>query len=276
MSEEARELAVEALERLLALTHPAEGGSMLAVRLGILDAFSELGVLDADAVGEWRSRFERAARALEPVSAEVHARAVELLERELANAATEAERPDPLGRRERFLAKLQALLETGSIGWDERSSWDERLDEVVPDTPRSAAAPTYDGAELQAVVVGPERRLGGLRVSSAEVYDDCVIVRWHLLIDEDQNWRSDVSVPDHANDLAGAHGPRSLEDDLGTEYLPGDRGSFGMWSVLHLDQRPAVLPGSSAFSPGPPLAARRLLIKCPAGAVELDLERAAR
>ena len=122
MSAQSRELAVKALERSLALTHPGNGGSMLAYRLGVLDAFSELGVLDAEAVGGWRARFERAARALEPVSAEVHARAVELLERELATAATEAERPDPRAQRESFLTKLQALLETGSIGWDEKST----------------------------------------------------------------------------------------------------------------------------------------------------------
>ena len=275
MSEDARGLALKAVERLLAGTHPGEGESMLAYRLGMLDAFSQLGVLDAEALGGWRARFERAARALEPVSTEVHACAVELLERELASAAARAERSDPVGRCDRFLAKLQALLETGSIGWHDRSAWVARLDDVVPAT-SGRAAPAYDGAELQAVVVGPERRLGELRVSSAELYDDCVIIRWHLVVDEDQDWRRDVALPDHANDLARAHGPHSLTDDLGTEYLPGVSGSFAHWSVLHLYQRPAVLPGSSAFTPGPPPAAKRLSIGCAAGAVDLDLERAER
>ena len=251
MSADPRALAVKALERSLALTHPGEGGRLLAYRLGGVDAFFELGVIDAAARSEWGERFERAARTLEPVSPELRARAVELLERELASAASSAGDPGPLGPRETFLAKLQALLETGSIDWSDRDAWVAKLDEVVPDTSARPAAPSYDGAELRGVIVGPERRLGGLRISSVEVYDDCVLVRWHLVVDEDERWQANVAVGDHADDLARAHGPRALEDDLGTAYSLGPRGIFGMWDVLSLDRRPAVLSGSSAFTPDP-------------------------
>ncbi len=274
MSEDAHRLAVKALERSLALTHPGEGGGLLAHRLGIVQAFFDLGVIDRDALHEWSERFERAAQALEPVPAEPRARAVELLERELARAASTSEAFEPLGPRESFLAKLQALLETGYIDWADKSAWVEKLDEVAPET-SSAPAPPYDGAELRAVIVGPKRRLGGLRINSAEVYDDCVIVRWHLVVDDDGDWRAHVAVPDHADDLARAHGPRSLEDDVGTAYSLGPAGIFGMCSVLHLRQRPAVVPGASAFMPGPPTAAMRLSVGCAAGAVELRFEDAA-
>lgn len=276
MSEDTYRLAVKALERSLALTHPGEGGSLLAYRLGIVQAFVDLGVIDGDALHDWSERFERASQALEPVSVKSRARAVELLERELARTARAGETFDRLGPREPFLAKLQALLETGHIDWGDRNAWLEKLDEVAPEAPSCPSAQSYDGAELRAVIVGPERRLGGLRINSVEVYDDCVIVRWHLVADADDDWRAHVAAPDHANDLARAHGPRSLEDDLGSAYSLGPPGSFGMWSVLYLDQRPAVLPGASAFTPGPPTAATRLSIACAAGAVELRFEDAAR
>jgi len=269
-------LAVKALERSLALSHPGEGGSLLAHRLGLVQAFVDLGVISAEGMHDWRERFERASQALEPVSAKSRARAVELLERELARAASASETFDPLGPRESFLAKLQALLETGHIDWRDRSAWVEKLDEVAPEPPSRPAAPPYDGAELRAVIVGPERRLGGLRINSAEVYDDCVIVRWHLVVDEDDDWRAHVATPDHADDLARAHGPRALEDDAGTSYTLGPAGIFGMWSVLHVDQRPAVIPNASAFTPGPPTTATRLSVACAAGAVELRFEDAAR
>ena len=177
--------------------------------------------------------------------------------------------------RESFMAKLQALLETGSIAWSDRSAWVEKLDAVVPDTAPRRAGPPYDGAELRAVIVGPERRLGGLRISSAEVYDDCVIVRWHLVVDADEHRRGRVAAPDHVSDLTRAYGPRSLEDDAGTAYALGPGEMWAMPSVLHLDQRRPVLPGASAFTPGPPETATRLLVACAAGEVQLSLEGAA-
>jgi len=275
VSGDAHRLAVKALEQSLGVTHPGES-SLLDYRLGRAQAFVDLGVIDGVALHDWKERFERAAQALEPVSAESRARAVELLDRELARAASASESFDPLGPRESFLTKLQALLETGHIQWRDKSAWVEKLDKIAPETPSRSGAPPYDAAELRAVIVGPERRLGGLRINSAEVYDDCVIVRWHLVVDEDDDWRAHVAAPDHADDLARAHGPRALEDDAGTSYTLGPAGNFGMWSILHVDQRPEVIPNASAFTPGPPTAATRLSIACAAGAVELRFEDAAR
>jgi len=103
-----------------------------------------------------------------------------------------------------------------------------------------------------------------------------VIVRWHLAVDEDDAWRAHVAAPDHANDLARAHGPRALEDDTGTSYTLGPAANFGTWSVLHVDGRPAVIPNASAFTPGPPTAATRLSIASAAGAIELSFEEAPR
>ncbi|MDQ6806690.1 MAG: hypothetical protein M3065_17380, partial [Actinomycetota bacterium] len=37
-------------------------------------------------------------------------------------------------------------------------------------------------AELRTVLAGPLERLGGVRLLCAELYSDCVIVRWHRLL----------------------------------------------------------------------------------------------
>jgi len=123
VSGDAHRLAVKALEQSLGLTHPGES-SVLDYRLGRAQAFVDLGVIDVEAMHDWKERLERAAQALEPVSAESRARAVEL-PRELARAESASESFDPLGPRESFLTKLQALLEIGHIEWRDRSAWVE-------------------------------------------------------------------------------------------------------------------------------------------------------
>lgn len=271
MSTTALEFAVRRLERSLGVVPPAgehgrplvENGQTLAVGL------AELGVLSADEAQEWHARFEHAARPLVPAAPEVRARAGELLEREL-----EAQPSAPaVERRERFTEMLHAFLETGAVGWDQNSDWIERLDATVPKAP-TTHTPLYEASELRAVAVGPADRLGGLRITSAELFNDCVILRWHLVVEEDPAWRGRVFPADHGRDLAEAHGPNALADDLGTSYvaLPIDRMDLD-W--LGLRQQPEVLRGASVFLPQVPEGANRLSVSCPAGNFEMYL-RAAR
>jgi hypothetical protein len=272
MSPSARELAVRSLEHWLSLTHPGEAGNSLDYRRGLTTALVELGVLEPEDQGHWTARFEAAGRPLEPPGAELHARAVELLERELSDAAKpQAKAGDSLGPRERFTTMLQALLETGIVGWDKRAGFLERLDAVAPETSTRPRGPTYRLAELQAVVVGPDLRLNGLRVNSAELYSDCAIVRWHLVADGNGDWRDHLSIPDRANDLMRAHAPTSLQDELGTAYTLEPPMFLTMPDALHLNQQPEVLPGASAFTPAVPKEATRLSIGLPAGQVHIDL-----
>jgi hypothetical protein len=273
MSETPTALAVTALERALAGTHRGEPAGLLDHHVGLLDAFAELGVLDAETVSDWRSRFGRAARAPRRAGARDHARAVEMLERELARGA---QAPAALHTRESFSARLQVLLETGRIEWEDKPGWTARLDAVAPDTPAPSARPSYEAAALRAVIVGPERRVDGLRISSAEVYDDCVIIRWHLIVDEDIGWRAHVAAPDHIDDLARDHGPAALADDVQTAYVLVPSGIFGTPSLRTDDGRTAVLADCSVFTPGSPSAATRLSVACAGGTIELGLPHAAR
>lgn len=269
MSESAHALAVASIERCLAAVPPGDLHQLVEFRCGVLDPLVELGVLSAAEAREWRGRFERAAQPLDAASPEIRARAREVLERELEDVV-EPGPGEPLARRERFMSKLRALRETGAVGSDERREWVELLDRAVPAPAKPSPPPAYVGRELAAVAIGPEQRLAGLRVNSAELYDDCVIVRWHLVVEATQEWRERVFMPDHGDDLTRAHGPSSLEDDLGTSYAAAS----GPWDGLdweYLDHDPEVLPGATAFVPGVPAQATRLSVGSGGGNFELGL-----
>ncbi len=272
MNLDARDLARKSLESALGITKPGFG-PLADYGRGLAGAFADLGLVDTDEELEWSARFERSARPLEPPPAELHARAVELLERELDDRAPDAEPgpDDPLGRRERFTTKLQALLETGIIDWAEGSDWTDRLDRVFPDRSARPEPPAYVGLELRAVAIGPDTRLAGLRITSVEMYDDCVIVRWHLLPDDHGEWWDRVALTDHVDDLIRAHCPASLQDDLGTAYLPAPAGVWTWRDVFHLREGPAVMTGASAFTPGTPPDATKLSIACASGDIEIRL-----
>ena len=266
----ARDLARKSLERTLGITKPG-CGPLSDYGRGLAGAFNELGLIDLHAELEWSARFERSGRPLEPPPADLHACAVELLERELEDRAPDIAADDPLGPRERFMTKLQALLETGVIDWGERSDWTDRLDRVFPDRAIRREPPAYAGRELRAVAIGPDTRLAGLRITSVEMYDDCVIVRWHLLPGDHEEWWNRTALTDHVEDLVRAHCPTSLQDDHGTAYVPTHAGVWNDSDLLQLRQRPAVMTGSSASTQGTPQDATELWIACSSGGIEMRL-----
>ena len=89
------------------------------------------------------------------------------------------------------------------------------------------------------------------------------------------DWRGRVAIVDRVEDLVRAHGPTSLEDDLGTAYAIEPPGLWAWRESLYLDQRPEVLPAASAFTPAVPREATRLFVGCSAGRLELDLRERA-
>ena len=100
-----------------------------------------------------------------------------------------------------------------------------------------------------------------------------MILRWHVVLEEDPEWRRRVFPADHGRDLAEAHGPNALADDLGTSYVATPIDTMDLdW--LRLRQQPEVLPGASVFLPPVPEGAGRLSVRCPAGNLEIDLRTA--
>lgn len=235
---------------------------------------AELEVLTAGEQADWAERFERANSWL-PAREKTRERARQLLEGELVAASALAD--DRLEHRERFTDALQTFLEIGVADWHEKRAWTERLDEVIPPPPPTPPTPKpYDACDIRAVALGPPERLGGLRITSAELFANCVVIRWHLVLEEDPGWRARVFPADHACDLADAHGPAALTDDLATNYVmqPNTIDTRYDMDWLRLKQTPEVLPGSSVFVPQVPAHATRLRVGSPADGFEIDLRTA--
>ena len=70
----------------------------------------------------------------------------------------------------------------------------------------------FTAAELITVVAGPAMRLGGMQITSVELFDDSVIVRSHQLLPKEPD------DPIERRQLLGT--ALELEDDQGTPYRP--------------------------------------------------------
>jgi hypothetical protein len=261
----------------------SELGDRLQHDLDELPLFVTIGALSGDEATEWRERFTLAAEAFRTPDSKVvdedqRTRARELLREALADY--EASTPDS-DRRPfwRFPAVLRALKAVGAVSEDEASEWDRNFHEVLgrKSKPRREARQRaerqalresghelhrYEAAELSRVEVGPPQRLDGVRVTCAELYEDCVIVRWHRVISAEEFSRGERScseqpTPDELSAHFGA--ALSLEDDLGTDYqlgthahqITGDKG-------LSENDRPVPIWGRSVFVPAVTERVKRL------------------
>jgi hypothetical protein len=87
--------------------------------------------------------------------------------------------------------RRRASRRSGVVDWREKREWMQRLDAAIaPAPPTPPPAKPYDACDLRAVALGPPTRLGALRITSAELLADCVVIRWHLVIDEDPDRRT--------------------------------------------------------------------------------------
>jgi len=239
----------------------------------LTDALAQLGVLTEDERERWNARFAGADAASMPLDGELHDRACAYLRRQLVDGASNV--AGVTEKRTLFEERLQALLETGIVDWPAKGGWMRRLDEVLPPPVTPFPVVPYLARELRAVAIAPADRVAGLRVTAVELFDDCVRLRWHLVVDEDRGWRDRVHRFDHARDLAGAHQPRALEDNRGSAYTQ-DVARGGELDVHHLESVPAVLFGETAFTPHVPSDATTLTIRCPGGSIDIDVRDAAR
>ncbi|MDQ6807258.1 MAG: hypothetical protein M3065_20410, partial [Actinomycetota bacterium] len=172
----------------LALLHkgdPEAKQRMLTPHEAELRAYVVAGVLSEADAEAWRARFAAAERAVTAPDSEVGDRATrtqatELLE-ELLKARTS---DDEQTKASSFHSALGAFTAIGLISTEEQREWNERA-RPAPSPPRHHRLldrPSYTAAELRTVLAGPLERLGGVRLLCAELYSDCVIVRWHRLL----------------------------------------------------------------------------------------------
>ncbi len=119
----------------------------------------------------------------------------------------------------RFEHVYLACEACGALAAQELSEWRERLREVDAgrtwslERERRQARCTL--AELVAVVAGGATRDGRLRVTTAELYADGVVLRWH----ERAAGSEKRPAIDPFRAQEGGRRYVSLSDDLGTEYL---------------------------------------------------------
>jgi hypothetical protein len=247
-----------------------------------LPLFVAVGALSDDEATAWRERFTLTAEAFRALDSEVvdegqRARARELVHEVLADY--EASKPDsdrlPFWR---FPAVLRALKAVGAVSEDEATEWDRRFHELLErkSKPKREArqragqaqrefprdAKRYEAAELSRVVVGPPQRLNGVRVTCAELYEDCVVVRWYRILSAEEISRGEEACADQPTpeELAAHFGAvLSLEDDLGTGYEAGSQAHriTGDTGLPENDNRAPVW-GRSVFTPAVPERANRL------------------
>jgi hypothetical protein len=247
-----------------------------------LPNFVSLGALTQAEASKWRKRFSLAEEAVrspddEVVPDRLRARATTLLEETTESVRqTKGER----GREalSRFHASLYAFKALGTVSDQDVSEWHERVRSAILEGRREPKNPKerpYIAGELRRVVVGPRQRLAGVRVTCAEFYADCVIVRWQRLI----------SAEELAEDLdSGTRGPSAdevvrrwgavfeLHDNLGTRYVAADPGSEITGSREASEKRePSPVWGRSVFVPAAPEEAKSLMALRGADEFKLNL-----
>jgi hypothetical protein len=236
-----------------------------------VDALVAAGLLTEDRAKEWRTEHARI-RALGPghlgpYDAAVEAKAVELLE-----ALFEPVRPrdshDWDGASfQRYQEALSTLTAIGALSYAHARPWLQRQsDALVPggwQPPPPEPEMPFTAGGLSAVLAGPPTRLHGRRVKSLELFNDCVILRYHQLLPPEPE------DPVERRQLLST--PSELEDDRGTHYEPAHIPCAHGCKHPQIQGWPEVLVGWQAFVPAAPLDARVFTVTWRGAQFEISL-----
>jgi hypothetical protein len=215
----------------------SEGFSPAAHFEAQLEAFASIGLLESEEVEAWRRRFADAGRS-EPVVVDDALRSrVERYLRSLLPAGAPTDEDD-----DQMSAAIEVLERLGLLSEDEGMQWFDRALQVDPDYEEGDDAddlPDYEGRELRRVLLGPLDEAGGVRVTSVELYEDAVMVRWSVSAGGRMDYDAEPEL--------------ELSDDAGTDYGLID-GSSGSTSASEW------VRGESTYVPGVPETATRLVV----------------
>jgi hypothetical protein len=255
-----------------------ELSSLLEHDLEELPLFVELGALTEGEANNWRERFTIASEAFKASDSDVidegrRSRARPIL-KEALEAYRESESAADRNAFWRFPAVLRTLKAVGAVSETEAEEWDRKFHDVLMrkskpkreareraerETQRTEETKRYKATHLSRIVIGPQTRVNGVRVTCAELYEDCVIVRWHRLL----------PVEEIKDEIAGAYQASSeelarrfgavlaLQDDAGTEYTPAADAHEISGDRMGSENEPLTpIWGRSVFVPGVPQGAR--------------------
>ncbi len=233
----------------------------LARTEGALDALAAIGAISDDEAGLWRTRFRAAMDGVseeEAADEAVRRRAGAYVTGLLAR--TPAETRPALEASSELEDVLNTLHHVGVLGERDVSGWFDRLAERLgrPQPPEDDGEPGARLSELRRVVVGPPERRGGVRVVGFEVYDDAVVLRWHLARLAPDAEGHVPRLPDEVEGEEAARRAREpfflLHDDCDTAYRmhSGGAGSASSPSGSR------VWTGNAVFTPTVAADARRL------------------
>ena len=225
-----------------------------------VDAFVAAGLISDDVGTSWKAEYARI-RGLGPAHRGPHDPSVEAKAIELLEALFKPVRPRDSAEWDgavfqRYHEALSTLIAIGALSYEQARPWLQRQsDTLVPGgwkSPPPEPEMPFTAAELTAVVSGPTVRLGGMRITSVELFDDCVIVRSHQLLP------GEPDDPVERRQLLGT--ALELEDDQHTSYQPVAIPCAHGCQRPEIREWPEVLLGWQAFLPAAPINARRFFI----------------
>ena len=203
-------------------------------REAVIEALQAIGAVDPSEAAEWRAIAREIAASPEADVGRVAGRAELLLKQaeDAINAAPE-DGKEAEGMRAWWLA--EALREAGVLSGGEEDAWSARFEEAegIDEDDDDLGPRGAQFAEILRVVDPPVERIDGIRLTSIELCDDGVLIRWHHSLPELEKretfgWDDD---PDMPHDLMA-----KLEDDVGTSYHVagagyggGDGQGWGNW-----------------------------------------------
>jgi hypothetical protein len=225
-----------------------------------VEALVAVGLVTDDAAVRWKAEHARI-RGLGgahrgPYDPSVEAKAIELLEALFEPVRPRASEEWDGATFQRYQEALSTVTAIGALSYPRARPWLQRQgDTLVPGgwkPPPPEPEMPFTASELTGVVASRPVRLDGMRITSVELFGDCVIVRSHQVLPEEPE--------DPVERRQLLETALELEDDRGTEYrsvaIPCAHGC----KRPEVRQWPEVLLGWQAFLPAAPGDARRFFI----------------
>lgn len=219
------------------------------------EALVVAGLLAADDAARWNAEHQRLTTVPsaedDDVDPAVERAAIELLEDLVRPVRPRDSEEWDLALYQRFQDALMTLAFIGALTVDARRPWLARQQKLLnppggyEPTPAEMPMP-YAARELIDVLPGPDIRHEGMRITSLELYDDCVVVRAHLVLPPEP-----ADPVEHRTFLR-----LRIDDDRGTDYWPARTPSApGDCASAEVPWGSAITPRIT-FTPGPPLDAK--------------------